>query len=80
MAGQWVSWQEQDLLQLLGRAVVSQWDGMPQAIRNDLLKDARRIDAGRIDGGRRSAETEQEIKALLQAHQDGAMEVFRRSF
>jgi hypothetical protein len=59
MAGQWISWQEQHLLQLLGRGVVSHWDQIPQAVRNDLLKVVRCI-----DDGYSSAETEQIIEEL----------------
>jgi hypothetical protein len=59
MAGQWISWQEQHLFQLLGRGVVSQWGQIPQAVRNELLKEVESI-----DDRYRSADTEQMIEEL----------------
>jgi hypothetical protein len=59
MAGQWISWQEQHLLQLLGQGVVSHWGQIPEAVRNDLLKEVERI-----DDRYQSADTDQMIEEL----------------
>ena len=68
MAEQWMSWEEEHILERLGRAVVAQWDELPEALQDRILKEAvRRDDRGR------AATTERQIVAFIAACQSGVV-------
>jgi hypothetical protein len=67
MAEQWMSWEEEHILERLGRAVVAQWDELPEVLQDLILREAVRLD----DRGR-TATTERQIMAVIEARQSSA--------